>query len=102
MTTHLKDFASHIITRILAGSEEGLPLDAHDDGHSDFGVHIEYQDLYSAVVFLSSIYCAGQFASRVLTMPSLVGEICCGILLGPQLADYVPNAEAWVLLGEIG
>ena len=31
-----------------------------------------------------------------------VGEICAGILLGPPLADFVPLAEAWVLLGEIG
>lgn len=35
-------------------------------------------------------------------MPDLVGEIIAGILLGPPLADYVPNPEAWVLLGEIG
>lgn len=48
------------------------------------------------------IYLAGQFASRLLKMPSLVGEIVAGILLGPPLADFVPNPEAWVLLGEIG
>ena len=35
-------------------------------------------------------------------MPSLVGEIFAGILLGPQLADYVPYEEATVLVGEIG
>ncbi|GAX13284.1 hypothetical protein FisN_17Hh224 [Fistulifera solaris] len=81
---------TYIASRWLAG------------GDSEFGVHIEYTDLYGAVVFFVCIYCAGQFASRVLTMPALVGEICCGILLGPQLADYVPNPQAWVLFGEIG
>lgn len=32
----------------------------------------------------------------------LVGEIFAGILLGPPLAGYVPNPEAFVMLGEIG
>ena len=44
----------------------------------------------------------GQFASRVLRMPSLVGEIFCGILMGPPLAELVPNASALVLIGEVG
>lgn len=101
MTAHLNSFAVDVVSRLLAGGEEENPLD-HDDGHSEFGVHIVYNDLYGAVAFLVCIYCAGQFAARVLTMPALVGEICCGILLGPQLADYVPNPEAWVLLGEMG
>lgn len=74
-----------------------------DDGHGgDFGVHITYQDLYRTVIYLTCIYVSGQIASRFLRMPNLVGEIVCGILLGPPLADFVPNAEAWVLLGEVG
>ena len=40
--------------------------------------------------------------AEVARMPSLVGQIFAGILLGPPLADYVPNPEAWVLLGEVG
>ena len=35
-------------------------------------------------------------------MPNLVGEIVAGIILGPPLLDFVPNATAWVMLGEIG
>ena len=80
---------THVVPRFLAED-------------SEFGVHITYEDLYDAVLFLACIYIAGQFASRVLTMPSLVGEIVAGILLGPPLADFVPNPEAFVLLGEIG
>ena len=78
----------------------------HDEedggGHSEFGVHITYEDLYDAILFLVVIYVSGQIASRLLQMPSLVGEIVAGILLGPELADIVPFPEAWVLFGEIG
>jgi Kef-type K+ transport system membrane component KefB len=78
------------IQRLLAG------------GGSGFGVHIAYEDLYAALVFLAAIYVSGQFASRVCRMPSLVGEIFCGILLGPPLAAYAPNPPGFVLFGEIG
>ena len=95
MTTHLPTAAASAM-RWLA--ETGT-----DDGehHSDFGVHIEYEDLYDTIVFFTAIYISGQVAAYV-KMPSLVGEIICGILLGPPLADFVPNPEAFVLLGEIG
>ena len=53
-------------------------------------------------MFLTAVYVGGQIASRLLYMPSLVGEIFVGILLGPPLADFVPNPTAWVLFGEIG
>ena len=35
-------------------------------------------------------------------MPALVGEIICGFMLGPPLAEFVPYAQALVLIGEIG
>mmetsp|Transcript_13192 Transcript_13192/g.18670 ORF Transcript_13192/g.18670 Transcript_13192/m.18670 type:complete len:807 (-) Transcript_13192:178-2598(-) len=92
-----------IFNRMLGGG--GEDTDAyHDDGehHSSFGVHITYNDLYHGVLFLTAIYIAGQISSRLLAMPSLVGEIVAGIILGPNLLDFVPNAEAFVLLGEIG
>lgn len=95
MTTHVKDFAVDIVSRLLAGSEK-------EEDANELGVHVEYSDLYRAVIFLTCIYCAGQFVSRVLSTPALVGEICCGILMGPQLADFVPNPEAFVLFGELG
>ena len=57
------------------------------------GVHITYEDLYNAIVFLSCIYVAGIISSRVFRMPNLVGEILSGILLGPPLLDLVPFAE---------
>ena len=92
-------FLSDVTVRFLAESHGD---DDHGDDHSGFGVHITYEDLYYSVVFLTCVYVSGQVASRFLQMPSLVGEIICGILLGPPLADFVPNPEAWVLFGELG
>lgn len=66
------------------------------------GVHIHYTDLYASLVFLAAIYAGGLFTSRFLKMPSLVGEIFVGIFMGPNMLDYVPNEEAFVMLGEIG
>lgn len=85
-------------TRFLSGGEttEG------DDSHSAFGVHIEFEDLYHSILFFSLIYVSGKFATIVLRMPSLVGEIIAGVILGPMLLDFVPNALAFVMLGEIG
>lgn len=81
---------NHIFRRFLGGEEGGS------------GVHITFQDLYSSIVFLAAIYVAGQIAQRVLKMPNLVGEIICGILLGPEVANFIPEVTAWVILGEIG
>ena len=95
MTTHLPKVAAATM-RWLAGGDD----DDHEKAHG-FGVHIEYEDLYDTILFFIAIYAAGHLATFI-KMPSLVGEIICGILLGPPLADFVPNPEAFVLLGEIG
>jgi hypothetical protein len=73
-----------------------------NDDHSSFGVHVEYEDIYYSILFLTCIYISGQISQRLLRMPTLVGEIVVGILLGPPLANFVPLPEAWVLIGEIG
>ena len=87
---------------MLSSSSMRLLVDATADGEGHFGVHITYQALYHSIVFLSLIYAAGMLVSRFLSMPALVGEIFMGILLGPNLLDFVPNEEAFVMLGEIG
>jgi Kef-type K+ transport system membrane component KefB len=40
--------------------------------------------------------------AALLGMPTLVGEIITGFLLGPPLANFVPFPEAMVLIGQIG
>lgn len=72
-------------------------------GHnSAFGVHIVYQSLYAAVIFFTVIWAMGYVSQRYLKMPSLVGEIFAGIILGPPLFNFVPVPVAFVMLGEIG
>jgi Kef-type K+ transport system membrane component KefB len=95
------------IVRFLADASynngDGTAQDgSYAEEEEHFGVHITYSDLYSAILFLAAIYAAGVFASSFLRMPSLVGEIIAGILLGPNFASLVPIPEAFVLLGEIG
>ena len=75
--------------------------DDEDDAEEVMGVHITYQELYHAMVFFAAIYLGGK-VGVLLKMPALVGEIVVGIVLGPPLLDFVPNPEAFVLLGEIG
>ena len=66
-------------------------------------MHVEFEDLYYAILFVAAIFVGGKIAHQVL-MPSLVGEILVGIVLGPNLLEFVPSVftEAFVLLGEIG
>ena len=74
-----------------------------DNDHGQFGVHVEFEDLYYAILFVAAIFVGGKIANLVL-MSSLVGEIIVGIVLGPNLLEFVPSVftEAFVLLGEIG
>ena len=90
------DGTGHVTNHTLCGDDE------EQLHHSEFGVHIEFADLYASILFFAFIYVMGAFAQRVLKMPSLVGEIFAGIILGPPVTDYVPNPEAFVMLGEIG
>lgn len=53
------------------------------------------------IIFIAVTWLLGSLCSKV-GLPSLVGEICTGFLLGPPLADFVPYPEAMVLMGNIG
>lgn len=52
-------------------------------------------------VFVAAVWFLG-VASKRLGMPSLVGEIACGFLLGPPLADFVPYPHAMTVIGSLG
>jgi hypothetical protein len=82
------DLALHRLFRLLAETGDDDGHGGTGESHSEFGVHITYEDLYSTVIFFACIYVCGQIASTVLRMPSLVGEIFCGILLGPPLGTF--------------
>ncbi len=82
--------------RYLGGGGEG------DDGGHSFGVHVNFDDVWFAMVYLAAIWIMGFLGEKILLMPSLVGQIFAGIICGPELLDIVPLPEAFVLLGEIG
>jgi Kef-type K+ transport system membrane component KefB len=88
-----------LMSRGLAGGGG----DGSSNGGS-FGIHIEYEDLWYAIVYLAAIWTLGLLSEKLLFMPSLVGQIFAGILCGPQLLKIVssPYDQAFVLLGEIG
>ena len=114
MTTHIETAfwsTMNTVTRLLASDTvtdahgdaiHGDPAFSEHDDHGAGGVHIAYEDLYASMVFFAMIYVFGQIAARLLRMPSLVGEIFAGIILGPNLVDYVPYPISFVMLGEIG
>ena len=60
-----------------------------------------FEELIAAFVYLLAIWVFGRVA-MVLRMPSLVGEIICGIILGPNLLEFVPEWKAFILVGEVG
>jgi len=109
--THGLTYALYQTSRLISGDGEddhGSTVDSSsssltlEDEHSSFGVHITFDDLYHSVVFFAMIYIFGKFAAIVLRMPTLVGEIIAGVVLGPYLLNFVPNPTAFVMLGEIG
>jgi len=62
---------------------------------------ILYEDVFNTLVFLLAVWCGGKL-SMACRLPSLVGEIIVGVLLGPGLADFVPFPYALRLYGELG
>ena len=68
---------------------------------SKYTTHVTYEEIYEIIVFLIAAYVAGVITKK-MGMPALVGEIICGFMLGPPLAEFVPYAQALVLIGEIG
>lgn len=67
----------------------------------ELGVTVSFQEIYRTIIFIAVAWVLGTLCSKV-GLPSLVGEIATGFLLGPPLADFVPFPEAMVLMGNIG
>jgi hypothetical protein len=63
-----------------------------EEGEEELFVHVAYEDIYDTIIFLTVAWVAGRIA-LYLGMPTLVGEIVTGFLLGPPLADYVPQVS---------
>lgn len=73
-------------------------------GESNNSTHIDhftFEDVVFTMIFLSAIWAAGKLCERI-SMPGLIGEIILGSILGPQLANFVPQPLAFMMIGEIG
>ena len=75
----------------------------NDDNQNteSYTTEVTYEEIYCVIAFLMIIHLSGKGA-KILRMPSLVGELLSGIIVGPHGLDIVPFEEAFVLLGEIG
>ncbi len=88
--------------RVLAEEEDGQEEDAAAGAGGVDATRIAYEDLYASLIFVICVYISGRAVRRLFRMPPLVGEILAGVLLGPNLADYVPQPISFVMLGEMG
>lgn len=70
-------------------------------GDDDLIVVVTFRDIYKVILFIAVAWFLGELSVYV-GLPSLVGEIAAGFLLGPPLADFVPYPGALVLTGNIG
>ena len=72
------------------------------DSHAGGGeLHHDFNMVILLTFSFASIWCAGKAASK-LGLPTLVGEIMVGVVLGPPLANLMPVPEALMLFGEVG
>ena len=53
------------------------------------------------MLFMACLWFVGKLFARC-GLPSLVGEIVVGIILGPNLLNFVPYSDALIVIGEIG
>ncbi|KAL7538167.1 hypothetical protein ACHAXR_008325 [Thalassiosira sp. AJA248-18] len=95
-------------SRILAEEshtdEEGQHAESNqeqEDLAHELSIEVSFEDTYKILVFLGTVFLFGEIAGYC-GVPSLVGQIVAGFLLGPPLAEFVPFPEAMVLLGDLG
>jgi len=62
---------------------------------------VDFDSLIKISVFLISLYLVGR-SCRILGVSPIIGEMIVGVLLGPNVADFVPNADFWSLAGVFG
>jgi len=71
-------------------------------GHTeDHDIEEAFKHIFFLMLFMASLWFVGKLCARC-GLPSLVGEILTGIILGPEGLQFVPYADALVVVGEIG
>lgn len=64
-----------------------------EDLAHELSIEVSFEDTYKILVFLGTVFVFGEIAGYC-GVPSLVGQIVAGFLLGPPLAEFVPFPEA--------
>jgi Kef-type K+ transport system membrane component KefB len=71
------------------------------DDDESLSVDVSFEDILKTVIFLMASWIMAVL-SQLIGLPSLVGEITTGFVLGPPLLDFVAFPEAMVLIGSFG
>jgi Kef-type K+ transport system membrane component KefB len=74
---------------------------AINDTAESLSVEVSFEAIFRTVIFLMASWIMAVL-SQLVGLPSLVGEIVCGFILGPPLLDFVAYPEAMVLIGSFG
>jgi hypothetical protein len=82
------------------GHDTGALLDMGGSGPHNNPDHA-FLEIYAALLFIVGLWLTGKVAVK-LRLPPLVGEIICGIIVGPQYFNLVPLPKAFQLAGELG
>jgi len=83
-------------------TEAGAASSAHDE---TAGQHTHIEDEFFEVTMLLTFLLATWTLGKIVQkakVPSLIGEIIVGMVLGPNLLDVVPFPEALGIVGEVG
>ncbi|EOD13803.1 hypothetical protein EMIHUDRAFT_212309 [Emiliania huxleyi CCMP1516] len=67
------------------------------------GHHIPFtfNDVEQFALFYIALWACGKLA-EALWLPSLAGELLCGMVLGPRLSSFVPKPDAVMMIGQVG
>ena len=88
-----------LMSSTLTGSVENdasyNAIDHSEDAEESF------EEVYNLMWFLAFVWIIGKIFTRT-GLPGLVGEIISGIILGPNLLDFVPEWETMIVIGDIG
>ena len=85
-------------------SNIGTDIDSSNNEDLFTGIPSTYEDLYSTLIFGLLLFILGDVICKRLLriVPSLVGYIITGIILGPEGYDIIPFVDTWVMLGNVG
>jgi len=97
-TTPWRGLVAVLVVAGAAAANASEPCGSEDDEEVELN---RFNSMYVMVAFVVLVWIAGKAASQ-LGLPGLVGEMACGLALGPSGANIVPYAEALRVVGNVG